>query len=151
MASKDIQITLPSGNEDVPKKRQYKSQRISDPEQIAKALADFTQLKSQKDCNVLIPGKTLIRYLDKKDRVLRKSALFINIMNDNITLNAGTLYWKVSLNNYEVYANLKSQEIDEKFRFLDFIEKKMNSKELVCMYKNKKVNWDGLLTAYIDE
>ena len=150
MATKNIQIALPD-DEPSPKKRQYKSQRISDPEQIAKVLVDFTQLKSQKDCNVLIPGKTLIRYLDKKERVLRKSASFINVTNDNITLNAGKLYWTISFKNYEVYANLKSQEIDEKFRFLDFIEEKMKSKELVCAYKDKKVNWDGLLSAYIDE
>ena len=150
MATKNRQIALPD-DETPPKKRQYKSQRISDPDQIAKVLVDFTQLKSQKDCNVLIPGKTLIRYLDKKERVLRKSAIFINVMNDNITLNAGKLYWTISFKNHEVYANLKSQEINEKFRFLDFIEEKMKSKELVCVYKNKKVNWDGLLSAYIDE
>ena len=59
--------------------------------------------------------------------------------------------WKLSLDNFHVYAKMNAQEDAEKIRFVDFLEKKINDKSLSFIYNGKKINWVNLVELYETE
>ena len=129
------------------KKRNY----ITDELEIQEALKDFVQVKDQKDCKMLIPGKTQIRVLNKCDGGLRKIAFFVKVTDDGIMLKLGTYHWRVAFDKNEIYAKMDAQENLEKIRFVDFFSSKCRDGKLQLVYNGKNVSIDKLIDIYAHE
>lgn len=125
------------------------------PIKIKERLTGYEEINNIKDTNVLIPRMSCVQYINKKDGGLRPVAYFLKsfIAENSVMLIAlrSNYIWKLSLDNYNIFAKMNAQENVEKIRFVNFLENKMNEKSLSIIYNGKKVSWVNLVGIYEDE
>ena len=125
------------------------------PIKIKERLVGYEKINDIKDTNILIPRMSYVQYINKKDGGIRPIAYFLKtfVAENSVMLIAlrSNYIWKLSLDNFHVYAKMNAQEDAEKIRFVDFLEKKINDKSLSFIYNGKKINWVNLVELYETE
>ena len=142
-------------NETTKKTKTKKKNFCTCPIKIKERLKEYEKITNIKDTNILIPRKSYIQYINKKDGGIRSVAYFLKsfIAENSIMLISirSNYIWKISLENYNIYAKMNAQEDAEKIRFVDFLENKSNDKSLSFVYNGKSINWVNLVELYESE
>ena len=131
--TKSIQINVSSlenakKNETKNGKTKKKKVFCSCPIKIKERLVGYEKINDIKDTNILIPRMSYVQYINKKDGGIRPIAYFLKtfVAENSVMLIAlrSNYIWKLSLDNFHVYAKMNAQEDAEKIRFETFWKKK---------------------------
>ena len=121
---------------------------LKDPVEIKKQLEGFVQIKSVKECNVLIPYRTIFRIYNKEESGLRNFVYFVKVTDTGVMVSIGKYIWQVSFDKNKIYAKLDVQEDIEKSFFVDFLKSCNEEGTLKFTYKGRSVNMDKLVEIY---
>lgn len=116
---------------------------------IRTILEDFVQVKNIKECNILIPSQTQIKYINKTDKGLRHGGVFIKVIDTYLLLKSRNRFWKVSFDKNKIYAKLDIQEYKEKSLFVDYLEKKVCDNDITIVVGGKSVDRKYLVELYV--
>ena len=123
---------------------------------IKTALADYTLINTARIRNLLIPGKTYIRYINKEDKGLRIGGFLRQISEDYVTLSSNNKVWTVTFEKNKIYAKLtKMYEDMEKADAYDFFQELLQSKKVKIQTKKgdkwTDTSWENVLKLYYTE
>lgn len=148
--SKNIVINVPA------EKTRTSTGIVEDKDKIKDSLQSYVHIKNQKLREMLIPGKTYVRYINKKDKGLRIGGFVKQVSNDAIMLSKNGRTWPVQFKSNNVYAKVSGlYENMEKAHVLNHLfdnvaEKKMRVQNL----ENGKwvtLSWDEFIQTYCDK
>ncbi len=150
MATKNIVIKAPATKG---QKRGTTPSIITDPKKIKEALADYTQINTPRIRELLITGKTYIRYINKEDKGLRLGGFLRQITEDYVTLSSGKSVWTIKFEKNKIYAKLtKMYENMEKADAYDFINELVDKKTIKLQVKKSgkwtDITWENVLQLY---
>lgn len=151
--TKDIHISSDvKGKRWVSKKKDIKPRfTLTDKAAIRDALVGYEEIKTVKDCNILLPNRTMVRYMNKEDKMLRRGVIFVNVINNCIGVRSGAKYWRVSLDKHKIFARSRDQEDFEKILFVDYLEDSVNNTDISIIKNGKQLSWDELLAIYMND
>ena len=136
------------------KEEKPKSKYITyDKEAIKTALVDYTLINSAKKRDLLIPGKTYIRYISKEDKGLRRGGFLKQISEDYAVIYVNNKVWTLSFEKFKIYAKLtKMYEDMEKADAYDFLQELLESNTIKLQTKKSgkwvDTSWENVLKLY---
>lgn len=151
MSSKNIIINVPTEKSSASKRP---SNIIYDKARIKQALDSYVHIKNKTMRNLLVPGKTYMRYINKKDKGLRIGGFLKQVSDDAMILAKNGKTWPITLNDNTIYAKVSNlYENMEKASVLDHIFDMVQEKKLKIQIKDdsnkwKNTSWDDLMQDY---
>ena len=119
-------------------------------ENETKILETHIEMKSAKDCKVLVPHKSKMIYVNTETQKTSRNLIFIKTTANGVLLKKSKYFANVTFEKYKIYAQSSLIDETEKSNFVDFMISAFEKGNLSLKYDNKPISIEELVEIYVE-